>query len=59
LDKCHLYFAIALRAFKMSIVISAVHICIITAFSVVPIKDLICKFCLISLKKISICQRLL
>ena len=43
----------------MSIVIRVVHICIITAFSVVPIKVLMCRSCFISLKKISICQRLL
>ena len=36
LDRYHPYLAIALRAFKMSIVIKALHICIITAFSLVP-----------------------
>src|SRR5699024_11908927 len=45
-DRYQGYLAIALSAFRMSIVISAVHICIITAFSEVPINDLICRSCL-------------
>ncbi len=51
-DRCQLYFARALRAFNINMVISAVHICIITAFSLVPIKDLICSSCFISLKNL-------
>src|SRR2546428_10667563 len=38
LDKCQLNLAIALRAFRMRMVMRADQICIITAFSVVPIK---------------------
>jgi hypothetical protein len=39
-DKCHLNLAITLSAFSTSIVIKAAHIWVVTAFSVVPMKDL-------------------
>jgi hypothetical protein len=55
-ERYHLYFA---NAFRINIVIRAVHICIITAFSLVPTNDFMCNNCLMSLKNISICQRLL
>lgn len=47
------------NAFKMRIVIKAVQICIITAFSLVPMNDFICSNCLMSRKKISTCHLLL
>src|SRR5690606_5564725 len=59
LDRCQSYFAKAFNAFNTSMVIKAVHICIHTALGVVPMKDLMWSSCLISLKKISTCQRLL
>ena len=43
----------------MRIVIKAVQICIITAFSLVPMNDFICSNCLMSRKKISTCHLLL
>ncbi len=58
-DRCHPYLAMDLRYFNSKITIIAVHICINTAFALVPINDLICRSCFISLKNISICQRLL
>src|SRR5690606_23269592 len=45
--------ACAFSAFRMRMVIKAVQICIITAFSLVPMKDFMCNCCFMSLKKIS------
>lgn len=59
LYKCLPNFAIAFNALSISMVMSAVQICISTAFSLVPINVFICSSCFISLKNISICQRLL
>src|SRR5699024_7688076 len=55
-DKYQGYFACAFNAFRIRMVIKAVHICIITAFWLVPMKDFMCNCCLISLKKISTCH---
>lgn len=52
LDNLHPYFDNSFRYFRTRIVIRAVHICIITAFSLVPINDLICSNCFISLKNL-------
>src|SRR5699024_5601990 len=53
LDKCQLNLDCARSAFSIKMVISAVHIWIITAFSDVPTKDLICRSCFRSRKNIS------
>ena len=58
-DKCQWNFDCAFNAFRIRMVIKAVQIWIITAFSDVPINDLICNNCLISLKNISTCHLLL
>ena len=47
------------NAFRIRMVIKAVQIWVITAFSEVPINDFICSNCLMSLKNISTCHLLL
>ena len=59
LERYHPNWDCAFNAFKMRIVIKAVQICIITAFSLVPMNDFICSNCLMSRKKISTCHLLL
>jgi hypothetical protein len=55
-ERYHPNFEWAFNAFRMRIVINAVHISIITAFSLVPINDFMWSSCLIPLKNISTCH---
>jgi len=57
-NKCQLYFAIAFKYFRISMIVNAVQIYIITAFGPVPINEMMCRNCLKSLKNFSTCYLL-
>lgn len=50
LETCQLNLAIAFGAFEIRMVVKAVQICVITAFSVLPMNVLMWSNCLISQK---------